>query len=431
VDLYVARQPILDRSRRTFAYELLFRDGLVNAFGAEDPDLATARVIDTSFFVLGIETLTGGRKAFVNFTRQALVGGYASGLPSNLLVVEILEDVPAAADVVTACRALKARGCAIALDDIVSTAPPQGFLDLADIVKVDFAKTSPVRRHQIARALRRPGIRLLAEKVETQEDFTQALRSGYEYFQGYFFARPSIVAGRAIPASKLNILNLISEVHRPNLVHAHVENIIKHEVSLALKLLTHLRTAAWGFRRPIESVQHAILLLGDQGLRKWASVVAVAALGSDQPNELVIASVVRASFCEGLLHDMGLGDLAQDGFFLGLFSAIDALLGRPLPEAVDRLPVSEEVRTALLGGDNALRRVYNVVLAWERGAWDEVSSAAAALGLRSNDIAARYKTALEFGNSVASAEAGPPARARARVPDSRSTFTPPRSWPRP
>jgi EAL and modified HD-GYP domain-containing signal transduction protein len=410
VDLYVARQPILDRSRRTYAYELLFRDGLVNAFGAEDPDLATARVIDTSFFVLGIETLTGGRKAFVNFTRQALVGGYASALPSNLLVVEILEDVPADPDVLTACRALKAGGCAIALDDIVTTAPPRGFLDLADIVKVDFAKTSAFRRHQIARALRRPGTKMLAEKVETQEDFNQALHSGYEYFQGYFFARPSIVAGRAIPASKLNILNLISEVHRPELVHAHVENIIKHEVSLTLKLLTHLRTAAWGFRRPIESSQHAILLLGDRGLRKWASVVAMAALGSDQPNELVIASVVRASFCEGPLHDMGLGDLAQDGFFLGLFSTIDAFLGRPLPEAVDRLPVSEEVRIALLGGDNVLRGVYDVVLAWEWRAWDEVSLAAAGLGLRSEEIAARYKIALEFGNSVALVEGGRPAR---------------------
>jgi c-di-GMP-related signal transduction protein len=180
----------------------------------------------------------GGRKAFVNFTRQALLGGYASALPSNLLVVEILEDVPADPDVLKACRALKAGGCAIALDDIVTTAPPRGFLGLADIVKVDFAKTSAFRRHQIARALRRPGTKMLAEKVETQEDFNQALHSGYEYFQGYFFARPSIVAGRAIPASKLNILNLISEVHRPDLVHAHVENIIKHEVSLTLKLLT-------------------------------------------------------------------------------------------------------------------------------------------------------------------------------------------------
>jgi EAL and modified HD-GYP domain-containing signal transduction protein len=278
---------------------------------------------------------------------------------------------------------------------------------------------------------------MLAEKVETQEDFNQALHSGYEYFQGYFFAWPSIVAGRATPASKprllddaittaatghpdaprlmrrvrVNILNLISEVHRPELDHAPVENIIKHEVSLTLKLLTHLRTAAWGFRRPIESVQHAILLLGDQGLRRWASVVAIAALGSDQPNELVIASVVRASFCEGLLHDdLVLGDLAQDGFFLGLFSTIDAFLGRPLPEAVDRLPVSEEVRTALLGGDNALRRVYDVVLAWERGAWDEVSLAAARLGLRGEEIAARYKSALEFGNSVALVEGGRPAR---------------------
>ena len=409
VDIYVARQPILDRLRRTHAYELLFRDGPTNTFSAEDPDRATARVIDTSFFVFGVETLTGGRPAFVNFTREALVAGYAGAVPGNLLVVEILEDVPADPDVLRACRALKAAGCTIALDDVVSATLPAELLALADIVKVDFTKTSAFTRHHIARTLRRPGMKMLAEKVETEKEFRQALDSGYDYFQGYFFARPSLVTGRAIPASKLNILNLIREVHRPDVVHARVENIIKHEVSLALKLLTHLRAAAWGFRRPVESVQHAILLLGDQALRKWASVVAMAALGNDHPNELVVASVVRASFCEGLLMEMGQTDLAQDAFFLGLFSMIDAFLGRPLSEAVERLPLSEDVRVALLGGDNLLRRTYTIVFAWERGAWDEVALAAADLGLPTDAIAARYKAALEFGNSVGKPETGKPA----------------------
>jgi len=136
----------------------------------------------------------------------------------------------------------------------------------------------------------------------------------------------------------------------------------------------------------------------------------MATLGNDRPNELVVTSVIRASFCEGLLMELGLDDHAQDGFLLGLFSMIDAFLGQPLAEAVERLPLSDEVRAALLGGDNVLRRIYNVVLAWERGAWDEVSMAAAALGLCGDAIAARYRTAVEFGNSVASTEAGGLAR---------------------
>jgi len=406
VDLYVARQPILDRFRRTHAYELLFRDGTANAFSGGDPDLATAKVIDTSFFVLGLETLTGGRRAFVNFTRDTLVDGYASALPKSLLVVEILEDVPADAEVLQACRALKGAGYTIALDDIVTSTPPPALLALADIVKVDFRQTTADARRRIAHELCRCGIKMLAEKVETEEEFAHAVADGYDYFQGYFFARPTIVAGREIPASKLNILRLLREVHRPDPNHARVENVIKHEVSLALKLLTHLSTAAWGLQRPVESVQHAILLLGDRGLRKWASVVGLATLGNDRSNELVVTSVIRANFCEGLLVELGLAEHAQDGFFLGLFSMIDAFLGRPLAEAVERLPVSDEVRTALLGGDNVLRRIYNVVLAWERGAWDEVSLAAGALGLRDDAIAACYRSAVEFGNSVASTEGG-------------------------
>jgi EAL and modified HD-GYP domain-containing signal transduction protein len=410
VDVYVARQPILDRFQRTHAYELLFRDGTANVFGGGDPDLATAKVIDTSFFVLGVETLTGGRRGFVNFTRDALVGGYATALPSSVLVVEILEDVPADAEVVETCLALKGAGYAIALDDIVTSTPPEALLALADIVKVDFRQTSMQARRQIAQQIGRRGIKVLAEKVETEEEFAQAVADGYDYFQGHFFARPTIVAGREIPASKLNMLRLLREVHRPDPDHARVEDVIKHEVALALKLLTHLRSAAWGLRQPVESVQHAILFLGDRGLRKWASVVAMATLGNDRPNELVVTSVIRASFCEGLLVELGLDDLAQHGFLLGLFSMIDAFLGRPLAEAVERLPLSDEVRTALLGRDNVLRRIYNVVLAWELGAWDEVSTAAAALGLGGDAIAARYRSAVEFGNSVASTEVGDLAR---------------------
>lgn len=402
VDVYVARQPILDRLRRTYGYELLFRDGQVNAFRGRDPELATAKVIDTSFFVLGIETLTGGRRAFVNFTRNALVDGYAAALPSRHLVVEILEGVPADDEVVATCRALKAAGYLIALDDVATDSPPAALLALADIAKVDFGQTDAAQRRLIARALRRrPGLKLLAEKVETEQDFTGALADGYEYFQGYFFARPAVVSGREIPASKVNILQLLREVHRPDPSHAHIANVIKHEVSLALKLLTHLRAASWGFQRPIESVDHAVLMLGDQGLRKWASVIATAVLGGDRPNELVVASVMRASFCEGLLLEIGPGDHAQDGFLLGLFSMIDALLGLPLAEAVDRLPLSDDVRAALLGQPNALREVYDVVLAWERGDWAQVARATAAFGLSEEAIASRYRSALEFANSMA------------------------------
>ena len=222
MDICLARQPILDRFRRTHAYELLFRDGLTGAFSAEDPDRASPRVLDISSFAFGVETLTGGRPAFVNFTREALIGRHEGADPGNLLVLEIREHAPDP-EVLRGCRALKTAGFTIALDDVVTATLPPELVALADIAKVDFSKTSAFTRHHIARTLRRPAMKMLAEKVETEKEFRQALDSGYGYFQGYFFARPGIVAGRAIPASKLNILNLIREAHRPDAPHARVE----------------------------------------------------------------------------------------------------------------------------------------------------------------------------------------------------------------
>lgn len=316
-------------------------------------------------------------------------------------MVEVLEDVQPDAEVVRACRLLKASGFRIALDDVVSSAIPTVLLDLADIVKVDFLQTDGLTRRQIARALRPRGIRLLAEKVETEEDVTRATADGYELFQGYFFARPALVSGSDVPAVKQNILRLLQEAHRPEPEHHRIEAIIRHDVALAFKLLKHMRTAAWGFHQPVESIHQALLLLGDRGLRKWASIVAVATLGHDRPPELVVTSLVRGAFCEGLMLDLGQAPHAEDGFFMGLFSTIDAFLGLPLAEALDRIPLGDDVKAALLGGDGPLRQALDLVLAYERGDWAEVGSLSELLGISEADLAERSRQAMEHGNAVA------------------------------
>lgn len=398
--VFVARQPILDRFRRTCAYELLYRGGVEAALGDEEPDRATLKVIDASFFVLGIESLTGGRPAYVNFTRQTLINGYTAGLHRDRLVVELLEDVVPDAEVIRAGRRLKAAGYRIALDDVITVDVPGALVELADIIKVDFRQTDRATRRQIARTFQARRLRLLAEKVETEEEVEQALADGYHLFQGFFFARPTVVSGREVPALKQNVLRLLREVHRADPDHRRIEDIIRHDVALAFKLLARIGAAAWGLRRPVASVGQALLLLGDQSLRKWASIVAVATLGHDRPAELVVVSLVRAAFCEQLMSDLGRPDLAEEGFLMGLFSTLEALLGLPLSEALDRLPLANGVRTALLGGDNILRSALDLALAYERGAWHEVSRLAAALGATDDLLARRYQEAVEAGGSV-------------------------------
>jgi EAL and modified HD-GYP domain-containing signal transduction protein len=402
MDVFVARQPIFDRSRRTFAYELLFRDGRSDTYVATDPDQASLRVLDTAFFLIGPEQITGGKRAFVNFTRETLVKGYAAILPSPSIVVEILESVEPDAEVLEACANLRRAGHLIALDDVVLGAVAPELIEVADIVKVDFLLNGPGERRELAGLYRPRGLRLLAEKVETEDDWRQALDAGYDYFQGYFFSRPVIMAGKDVPPLRMNLLKLLHEINRLDVEIGQVEGIIKREVSLTVKLLTYMNLAGFGFRQKVTSVKQALLLLGTQGVRKWASVVALADAGADKPFELVVTSVVRAKLCERLVSRVLGDDRADDGFFLGLFSMLDVLFGRPLAQLLDTLPVADDVRRALLGEDNALRRLFELVLAYERGEWAEVSRQAAALSLDEREFPELYLRAIEWGNSTAS-----------------------------
>jgi c-di-GMP-related signal transduction protein len=400
MDVFVTRQPIFDRFRRTYGYELLFRTDTDNQFPDLNPDRASLKVIDTAFFLPGLESITGGKRAFVNFTRDTLVKGYATLIPAESIVVKVLEDVPPDAEVLDACRTLRKAGHLIALDDVVLGSWFDELVEVADIITVDFSRCRGGERRQIIRDHRPLGLKMLADKVETPDDSVQAFEAGYDYFQGYFFSRPTIVGGKRVPVSKLNVLQLLREIHRPETDVRQIEEIIKREVALPLKLLTYINSAGFGFKRRIISVAQALLILGESGVRKWASVAALSDMGCDKPFELVVTSVVRARFCESLAAKVGLGARAEDAFLMGLFSMIDALLGLPLTEAVDRLPVADDVRSALLGGDSGLRRVYDLVLAYERGRWDRVSEVSAALSLDEGAIREVYLDAVEWGNST-------------------------------
>jgi EAL and modified HD-GYP domain-containing signal transduction protein len=199
---------------------------------------------------------------------------------------------------------------------------------------------------------------------------------------------------------KQNLLRLLREAHRPDPSHRHFEEIIRQDMGIAFKLLTHLRGAAWGQRRPVDSVRSALLLLGDRGIRKWASIVAVATLGQDRPPELVVTSLVRARFCEGIMTDRDRSPMGEEGFLVGLFSTIDAVLDLPLREALDRLALDDAVSAALLGAGHALRSVLDLALAYERGDWDAVTRLAAVVGVDADRLPQRYREAVAFGSAA-------------------------------
>ncbi len=401
-DVFVARQPIFDRDVKVFAYELLFRAGPENCFAVgTDPDQASSRVISDGVLLMGLGRLTEGKRAFINFTRTLLVSDYGSILPCDDIVVEVLEHVDADADVVAACRRLKAAGYLIALDDFACTERDDDLVPLADFIKVDFQAVSrPADRVALAERFLPLGVQVLAEKVETQEDFEQALAAGYTHFQGYFFSEPVVIKARDIPGFRLNYLRLMRQVNQPELELDELENIIKQELSISYRVLRYINSARFGLRKEVTSIRHALVLVGVKELRKWTSVWALAGLGRDRPQELIVASLVRARFSEMLGPLARLPDRTSELFMLGMFSMIDAIMGRPKEELLGSLPIPADLHAALLGDENDLQRVLDCVVAYERGEWAACSGAAALLGVEDAAIPPCYLEATRWAREI-------------------------------
>jgi c-di-GMP-related signal transduction protein len=373
LETYIARQPIFGRRRRVFGYELFFRSGLENVFTHPDPNQATSKVMVDSFLLFNVFTLTGGKKAFINTPRDILLSDFLFLFPRELIVVEILESVEPDATVIAALKKLKKAGYLLAVDDFVYSEKMAPFLQLADFVKVDFLKTSLEERQALPQRIHSKKTKLIAEKVETSEMFQEGLELGYHYFQGYFFSKPSILAGKDIPAYKTHYLEILQEVHRPEMDFEKLEDYVKREVSIAYKLFRYINSAFFNFPSKINSIKQALVLLGEKKVRNWVSLVAMAGMGADKPEELAVWAIVRAKFCESLGPSFQLDQRADDLFLMGLFSLIDAFLDRPLPEILREIPIQGAIKDALLGEKNPLLDVYLYTLDYEKGSWEEIA----------------------------------------------------------
>lgn len=396
MDAFIARQPIFDRHQNLRAFELLFRSGLKNAFQGLDADQASSKVIADSLLLHGLDTLTQGRPAFINVTRDLLVEDLVSVLPPTSTVLEILETTEPDAELVTACVRLRKQGFRIALDDFRFHPRWERLLDCVDIVKVDVLAAGSAERASLAKRLQGHGITLLAEKIETQAMFRETAELGYELFQGYAFARPAIVSGHDIPALKLHYLEMLREIHAPELDLRTIETIVTREIALTYKLLRYINASFFGWRGSVSSVHHALLLLGEREFRKWASVVALAGMAGDKPEALVTEALLRARFCEQLAPVVGLGPRADDLFITGMFSLLDAFLDRPLRSILEGLPVNEEVKAALLGGPGVPRDVLEIVVAYNSAQWAALQDPCSRLGISDAVLPSLYASAVEW-----------------------------------
>ena len=399
-DIFVARQPILDARQQLVAYELLCRSSLRNEYEAVDATSATLSVIRDAFLMIG-SRLTRSKKAFINFNRELLKNRSAFSLQPESMVIEILEDVEADEEIVEACRELKQAGHTIALDDFDGkNEKAKALTDLADIIKVDFRRTTPTQRRAIVESGNGRNVRFLAEKVETMAEFEEAKAMGYEYFQGYFFSKPVVVSARNIPGGKLNYLHMLSEINRPEMDFRSLEKIIMQDPYFTYTLLNYMNSAYFGLRERIGSIGQALIYLGERELRRWASLVTLTMLASDRPSEVVVSSLVRAKFCEGLAAPAGMMLQSSELFLTGMFSMLDALIGRPIAELVEPLNLSTEIRIALTFGGNPHGDVLELVLAYERANWEDVAVQAEKLRIREEIVPRIYQESVEWADHI-------------------------------
>jgi len=395
---FVARQPIFNRDERVFGYELLFRDGLENCCPSVDVDIACRITLDSSL-LMGLDVLCGGGYTFINCTRDVLLRGHAAVLPPRSTVVEVLETVEPASEIREACQRLKEAGYLVALDDFVPNDPRETLVDLADIIKLDLPGTPRSEWQKMAKHYGSRHIRMLAETVETREDFLATHAMGFVLFQGCFFQKPVILSATEVPHDQLNYVRMLQAVHRPELDFGFLERLIKQEASLCYRLLRYLNSAAVSFVKEIRSIRHALSILGEREIRRWISLVATVRAGRCRPGELVHSALVRAHFCELASRNLRRDD--SDYFLLGLLSLLHAILGMPMAELLQRLPVDREIKAALLGSPSRLRPLYDLVLAQEKGDWKKCATLAVQLRLPESDIAKAYLESVRWAREVA------------------------------
>jgi c-di-GMP-related signal transduction protein len=374
MEVVVARQAIFDRQRKVYGYELLFRSGaLSNAFDGTEAAMATMQVL-SNLLTIGAKQLLDGKKAFVNFDHHLLLQNTHRAFPADSLVIELLETIVPTSDFLSLCNSIQRLGYSLALDDFTGQSELAPMADIANVIKVDMRLSSRDEQEALLQTYKPRGVLMLAEKVESYSEFEWAKGIGYDLFQGYFFARPTVVRGRQISVVKTTCLQLLSEMRNVNLDFKHLRELIRQDTSLTYQLLRYVNSALFARRDKVLSITRALAFLGEDHIRRWVSLATLTMLGTDKPSELLRLSMVRARFCESLAQLTHAG-IPNDAFLLGMFSLLDALIDQPLDEALRSVDLGEEIAGALLGfgpDEGFLTRLYLLIGAYEQGNWEEV-----------------------------------------------------------
>jgi len=373
-NLYIARQPIYNKSFEVFGYELLYRNGAVNEAIIDDANQATCETILNAFMHIGIDSLVGSTLAFINLPKEFIINESLTPLFNSQSVLEILKDVEPTPEVIDGLKRLKKQGFKIALDDFVYRDSHQPLLELADIVKLNvIALSEELVREEYARVRQFEHIKILAEKVETQEMKELCLELGFDYFQGFFFCKPQLVKEKQVVSNKTVVLNLLNKIQSPDLDYDEFQTILYQDVALSYKLLRYINSATFSLRCEVDSIKDAVVLLGQDNIKKWLSLILMSRMGKDKPNELIVVALTRARMCELLAEELH-PDIQPKIFIVGLFSVLDALMDTPMTDLLDTVILSSAIKFALLDHEGRHGEILDIVLAYEQFRFDELDN---------------------------------------------------------
>jgi EAL and modified HD-GYP domain-containing signal transduction protein len=393
---YLARQPILDLHGKVHGYELLFRNGPQAMFSG-DGNLATRTMIDNTV-LFGLGRLTGNLPAFINCTEEALTGRLVSALPAGMAILEILETIEPTPALVSACQHLKAAGFRLALDDFTWKPGFEPLIEIADYIKVDFAISDEWERRRLLKRLRGYTVALIAEKVETQEEYQRARDEGFTLMQGYFFCRPVLLSNHKVPANRLLHIEILRLLQNESMDINELAGLVKRDPSLTYRLLRLINSPVCAMRQEVQSVHAALIAVGEDAFRRMATLAITSELNAGQTIELLRTAFVRGRFCELAAVFCGLNHSEQ--YLLGLLSLLPAMLRIPMSELSPMLPLRDEIRRALEGENGRERALLSWLESHEKGDWLACDAVVEKHGLNTGDLLLSYEEALQWAEDA-------------------------------